>query len=246
MYGIVGRVSVLISLGFGREGVLSDFEVALGICLRESVQGESICPTPKKLEVSGRGEVFLRSEIGHGSHSVVYSTDHEDLVVKVSMGVSFCREIATLLFLDGSIQQVPRIHPISSGVSTACMWKTLVMDRMGDADWASASHSWCRFGHLLKVVKNVHVAGIVHGDLHTKNIRIERNDPTYVGLIDWDRAEPLGNKNRNLDIYRLVHSIAFNGDGTKEWFVEFRNDFMLHPPLYDKWIAYFTNNYCKG
>ncbi len=77
--------------------------------------------------MSGRGVVFLRSEIGHGSHSVVYSTDHEDLVVKVSTGASLCREIATMLFLDGSIKQVPKIHPISSGVSSACMRKTLMM-----------------------------------------------------------------------------------------------------------------------
>ena len=130
-------------------------------------------PQPPAVVVAGRYR--LKKLLGAGSYGKVYSahdqgqadaTDHKDVAIKISKH-SLQHEIAIYSLLQ-TYAFCPKLH--TSGV--AGKFHYLVFDRCGPSiEGTYALDVVLRIGlHLLQMLRDLHAAGIVHGDLKPSNI----------------------------------------------------------------------------
>jgi hypothetical protein len=168
----------------------------------------------------GRG-LCVGSQIGQGYYGKVFSVKESQLVLKVasSKDTDLCTEQVILRFLDGMDGFAPRIFPITSKIPVACATRTLVMDRMGDANWndivvAFDKAFYIRYVNLLKAVQTLHDRGFVHSDIGKRNIRVKEFDPSFVALIDFGLARIAGTdpsydrRNDWRQVARIVYDLA--------------------------------------
>ncbi len=185
-----------------------DFEQLIKACEAagkvDPIEKWGDCVPTDPFEIQSVGTATIHKIIGQGHSGLTFaieSSSSSDLVIKVSTSLhrSLCREIAALSILEGLEGSVPRYFKITAGIAPACAARAMVMDKIGDEDLDKDFQSFdgnfkMRFAKLLGVVHNLHEHGFVHTDLHPGNIRIKKDDPNYIGLIDFGLAVMPGNE----------------------------------------------------
>jgi len=75
--------------------------------------------------------------IGDGAFGSIFEIEDEQIVVKVIEDslMNVCRESIGLDFLEGLGGFVPKRIPITGGIEKSCFFRTIAMERVGDANW---------------------------------------------------------------------------------------------------------------
>ena len=118
------------------------------------------------------GDIVVGERIGGGCNGDVYATSNPNIVVKVSSVSSLISEQAVLVVANGLDGFAPLMHPITRMDKPECIHHILVMDRVGELDWASSSITslriiYTRFANLLRAVEKLHAIGFAH--LHARS-----------------------------------------------------------------------------
>jgi serine/threonine protein kinase len=167
----------------------------------------AICAVVDRTFLIAGTETSIKRELARGVQGIVYETSNPAIVVKQQI-VPDCNEIAAMKVLDGLVGFSPKLHEISSG---ACPTNHLVaMDKLGDSDWETvmndpANHvpladAYLRFSKLLLALKSLHYSGFAHGDFHTQNVRVDRDDPTRLYIIDFGFLSPFVDRVASFDL----------------------------------------------
>ena len=159
-------------------------------------------------------ETRIGREIARGAQGKLYVTSDPQIVVKEQLHPD-CEEIAAIKVLNGLDGFAPKLYGIrKDGCKTSHL---LAMNKLGDSDWATVmsdpgnhvplAHAYFRFSKLLLALKSLHYLGFGHNDLHEKNVRVIRTDPSKVFLIDFGFLSPFGEHTAASDLekfFRLV------------------------------------------
>ena len=152
---------------------------------------------PGTLTIDGEG-ISFRNQIGRGSRSVVYKSSNNRYVVKVISKLggpifsALCMERAVLSELGGlggsTVRKFNFIAPQRQPPS--CGPRMMVSDMVSGHTLFVANppdHELFRIGaQLIRALKSLHMHGIVHGDIHGRNIIV---DAAGLGrLIDFGNA----------------------------------------------------------
>ena len=133
--------------------------------------------------------------------------------------------------------------------------RVLVMDKKGDADWRGVVVKetiafYTRFARLLEIVQALHSHGFIHDDIKGANIRIIKDVPEEVTLIDFGQARPFVDlegvhsdvDSRRTD-WRYLVILAETVKGPKSWLPELKAEAEAlghnDEPNYTKWITRF-------
>jgi hypothetical protein len=103
--------------------------------------------------------------IGDGAFGFIFAIEDEQIVVKVIEDslMNVCRESIGLDFLEGLGGFVPKRIPITGGIEKSCFFRTIAMERVGDANCNRGFY--IRFARLVEAVKTLHDKGFIHRDL---------------------------------------------------------------------------------
>jgi serine/threonine protein kinase len=212
------------------------------------------------LVVEEFGTLHIGEEIGRGKHGTVFSVENAPFVVKLirDPNHTVCNEQASFTSLEGLEGFVPRTFRITNGLSSSCMQRVIVMERMGDVTWHAGvlkfdKSFYLRFARLIEGVKLLHEKGFVHRNLSSRNVMVRHADPVFVAMIDFGSAMPwiegetefLSRQNDMIQLCEMVELIAIS-----EWYPDWLGGMMeemagLGPtdrPDYEKWITFFTEN----
>jgi hypothetical protein len=262
---VASAVASMIMLGYiswlSAQKTLSQiYETELKRCRDQIPKGVSLSECIPKGVFTSRAfpeeKMTASACIGTGCFGSTYLVAHANipLVLKFTQeNLGLCSDKVALKILDGLNGFVPRVYEINSGIAPGCEEQILLMDQLGDSDWADVvetykSETYRRFAKLLEAVRDLHEKGFVHRDLKGDNIRVKRFDSSYVALIDLGNAVPIGpGVYRRTDLQRLVllfTGIDFSGiDQTPDWQSELIDEVdrygKLDRPNYEKWIEFF-------
>ena len=146
-----------------------------------------------------RQPLRILDPVDQGQGGIVYRTNDPTILVKVSSEEPLCKEIALMHVLEGMDGLIPRIYTLdeSSELSDWCHLHVVVMEKLGTMNWLDLpmdipmSDQYIRFASFLRTLSKLHENGFLHGDLHLNNVRVNRADPYFVGLIDFGAAKPI-------------------------------------------------------
>lgn len=150
-----------------------------------------------ELQLENGRSLTVTNPSGVGESGTAYLTSDPNLVVKVSFKEPLCKESSSMKLLRGLGGILPRVYPIVSDMSDWCRTRVIVMDKLGDTDYAailqagSMSDRYLRFASFLSAIDRLHKSGIVHGDLHPFNVRVKTDDPSFIAFIDLGQIETL-------------------------------------------------------
>ena len=209
-------------------------------------------------------------ELGEGAFGKAYDIPDANLVLKVikDRRRDLCREKIGLEILDGLDGFAPKIAKITSGIDDECSNKVIALEKLGDDNWGNVVKSYDkafyrRMARLFTAVRALHNRGFIHHDLKGDNIRVRKDDSSFVALIDlgilYSYVDSYSKQisqffSRNVDtkaIYRMVSGLCapwvVSGVCTPcpDWMADFKKDMddlgKFEQPKYEKWIEYFTN-----
>lgn len=183
------------------------FQEELEGCQRKSDPAEPCAVAGQSFLINGI-ETFIQEELAHGTQGRIYMTSNPRIIVKEQFKPD-CKEIAAMKVLDGLGGFAPKLLEISEK-DDCKIDHLLAMEKLGDSDWETIMidhakdvpphHAFLRFSKLLSAIKSLHYLGFSHNDVHAKNIRIYRDDPSVVFLIDFGFLFPFDQQSPAADL----------------------------------------------
>lgn len=260
-----------IPLSAGSKTTQSDMELLRkfesGVAACESAAERKIeefgaledCAPTGDLEFRGSLVSKLGSMIGKGIWGKAYSIPGHAIVVKVQNpnARAACVERTALELLDGLDGVLPKYVPITSGVYPQCDLKVFAMELVGESNFRDVVKRFDKgfYVRIVKVLENlraVHNKGFVLIDVKGDNVRVKRDDPEYVVMIDlgdlYPYIDPTTGKNdpyegRRYDMLNFQMMIRGVANERPWWFAELEAevDEMTREarPDYEKWINLF-------
>ena len=212
------------------------------------------------------GEILrLGKMIASGDFGKVFAVNgNDDYIVKFAHAKpeavkDLCKERLVLELLNGLSGAIPRAHKVeSNSIVGGCHSQIIVMDKVGELDWKDSVQlipdAWFyrRLARLIEVVMSLHDVGFLHADIKGNNIRVNRQNPEKLFLIDFGISLPFIDKeskhslvfSRTMDMKHIskdllhVYRIPKNS-----WYDEFQKEIeslaISERPPYEKWIRCF-------
>ena len=251
-YAIVDQCS-----GFETSDRHSIFSQEASACLRSDLSStghSGDCTDVRLIRLDDGTSVSVGNEIGRGGYAYVYATNRTDVVIKISIKRPMCSEKAILSILRDS-DITPTIFPFTrdSSISPYCHARIVLMSRVGEIDWDKAYSplytpnqpaifvSYCRIARLLQIIKQLHLSGFVHRDIHDENVRLSSTDARKIWLIDFGKVRYLTDEDRVNDLRAATKLAPLNDQHFNNFRTFFNhNDYKFSNCDYDRWIDYFS------
>ena len=189
--------------------------------------------------------ITVVDEIGEGRNSNVFLTDDPNIIIKRALEHSdFCYEFAALTVLRGLGGRIPELYKVEDPAN-----RMMVMRRVGDTDWPTEDDpdrpSNKYLAQVIELVRDLHDAGFVHGDLHEGNVRM---DEDRVYLIDFGMLKPIHTTggdaldSRRADMLMLTeYVITSHAPRGFERLADMEVLTDDERPNYEKWIDFFRS-----
>jgi predicted Ser/Thr protein kinase len=232
-----------------RTPAIAEFVSLFSSCKKELQRARSDDSIEKGDEFTlvSTGDVFTANErLPSGENGEIFGTSIPAMLIKTAFSRSeFCLELAALTALKGLGGRIPVLYEVDDAVG-----RMMVMRRVGKTDWPLNNDpvrpSNEHLAQVIEIVRDLHEAGLVHGDLHEGNIRM---DAEHVYLIDFGMVRPIYTrgadslKTRRTDMMRLTEFvITTSAPGGLEMLADMDVLGDDDRPDYEKWIAHFRSS----
>lgn len=223
--GVCGLV--LGGCGNAAGEVISGIAAQEAVCLSIPAPAENTCVSSPFFANGNLIELGPVSKVGTAT-TVTVSVDTRFVVKRLNddadaeVYARMCAERAVHTTMGDFSGFSVKMHPIDSGqMPPGCAARLLVLDNAGEFDlwelgpWLTDTNLAEIAAKCIRMLKNLHAFGIVHGDIHAWNIvTSSRADPAGgVRLIDFGLAEPFVDANgRHLPQRRVAQRGVKNPD----------------------------------